>query len=73
MTNMQYNFKNWLKDVKGYKQTTINYYVRHLINAYKNNFDFYNYHLNDSDWKHLSENILHILTKYYELPIKNII
>ncbi len=65
MSTLKEEFKNWLVK-QGYKERTSTSYIQCVTNAYKKNF----ISVQNKDWGILSENLLPLLVKYYELSNK---
>ena len=70
MANIEDDFGKWLIDTKKVKNNTASTYIRNIVSIYKKNFDIQKYHLDNNDWENLSENLLPLLVKYYELSNK---
>lgn len=70
MTDLRKDFKNWLINIQNYKERTADIYIRQTVVAYKKNFNKKHFYLNKNDWSVLSENLLPLLVKYYELSNK---
>lgn len=71
MDDLRKDFKNWLLTVKKYKETTADRYIGRISSIYKKNFAINKLYMERDDWRILSENILSLLSKYYELSIKD--
>ncbi len=62
MTDLRQDFRNWLVNIKEYKESTADTYIRLINNICKNDLD--------NNWHDLSENIIPLLIKYHELANK---
>ena len=71
MADLRKDFKNWLLTVKKYKETTADRYIGRISSVYKKNFAINKQSMERNDWHSLSENILSLLNKYYELSNKD--
>lgn len=71
MADLRKDFKNWLLTVKKYKETTADRYIGRISSVYKKNFAINKHSMERDDWRILSENILLLLSKYYELSNKD--